>query len=168
MKAARTINKNQNGKAIAITVSLERGTRDIIAYADGWNIKTGTETFEDMEITVTVDGKVISVNHSAPSLLSTYNKNYKDLSKAGVVATLNNVNLSKERYEEIMNMIAECKSELVAVKDEEYTATKEIEVAKEAAETEVYVARQIEYANQIKNGLCPHCRTWCYGDCKSH
>ena len=170
MKATRTINKNQNGKSITTTATVEICTRDIVTYADGYNIKTGTETYEKKEITISVDGKVMVSDNNTPDIITkqNYSHSYTELVKKGAYARISNSYVGKESYDEIMNMIAECKAELEAVKDEEYTAAKAIETEKEIAETEELETRAIAHAKQIKNGLCPHCGTYCYGDCQAN
>ena len=65
----------------------------------------------------------------------------------------------------VMEALVEIETELTV--DEEYEAVKAIEVTKQKISDETERKASEMYTRQLKNGLCPKCGTYCYGDCEA-
>ena len=83
----------------------------------------------------------------------------------GGYARLGDAIIKEARYNEIMAAIAEMEAELTTPEVEQMKAE---ETARQQAAEAAADAEAAEYARQIKNGLCPKCRTYCYGDCEAN
>jgi hypothetical protein len=131
-----------------------------VAYADGYNIPTKKESYKRMDIRIIADGKQIECTNFAPQISS----NPKVLS-LNCYAIMNKVAIKKEVYEEIMNTIN--RDTVICETDDDYQFQKAIERAAEKERDANDEKDAKEYLKQIKNGLCPKCGSYCYGDCES-
>lgn len=168
MTISKTLKIESNGRTIEIKIERTKEVQDNIAYADGWNVNLGKETVDSIYIQVYVDGKCHSSDYNAPHIITeqSYGKSYKDLKSKGVCGRVANVYLTEENYNKVMALIAEIEAELETT--EEFETVKAQEVAKEARKEAAYTAEAEAYERDIKNGMCPKCGTWCYGDCEAH
>lgn len=117
-----------NAKGGKMVATITAAKKDVVAYADGWNVKTGEEI--ETNVVVTMDGvKIASGNIS--TVLDQKAKNM------GAVAKLERVLFTKEVYEAINELLqAEIKSlDVVETSEEEEAEAKVIiEMAKEQVE----------------------------------
>ena len=154
-----------NGKAIECKIKATKSVSEDVIYADGWNIPNGKKTYSNTEINIYIDDKHYK-ECSAPAIVEEpfYTKATINQVKSmgGYAMMAGSVVLKKEIYEEIMAAIdvAEKESETA-----EYLEVKAIENAKEAKKVEAGKIAKARYNNLVKNGLCPKCGTFCYGDC---
>lgn len=156
MKTTKTMEwKSQTGKVISVEITVESKVVNDTAYADGWNVDLGKKTYQGIDIEISFDGKVIDNTMYQPQILNKNEAYAKIGSKVGI---------TEEVYNQIMGLIAEAMSES---ESEEYLAVKAIENAKEAAKEAREEAAAKRYDRQIKNGLCPKCGSYCYGDCRA-
>jgi len=149
----------KDGKQAEAEIVKTRLVCDDISYADGDNINLGRKVVDRLEITLRVNGAVQARDTYKPSILTKENYGngvYEKLVTAGAYARLGNVYISEVDYNAIVAAIAEADAE--AVGSGEFAAAKEKEAAKreQAAEAK-YRAR--------RDGICPQCLGWCYGDC---
>jgi hypothetical protein len=127
----------KDGRQAEVTIIATREMRTETAYADGWNIDLGKKPYEELRITLAVDGKRIEYAHQAPVVISEENYYKKDyvakVKAAGGYARLgDNVIIKEDIYNEIIKAIEEATTE--ANHDEEYAAHIEAKkVAEEAA-----------------------------------
>lgn len=169
MKVMRTINWTaKSGKQIEVKIEKRKGVADEIAYADGWNVNLGKKTEDSIYVEVFIDGKFTTRDYQAPHIITeqSYFKSYKDLKAKGVHARAGDAYIAEELYNLIMATITEMDAELGTT--EEFEEVRAQEVAREAKKEAAYVARAEAYERDIKNGMCPKCGTWCYGDCQAH
>ncbi len=160
MKTTRVI---KWGKA-EVEISHTRSVEEKIKYSDGYKIPMGKETVDVIEITVSANGKQQARSSSAPAAISpvTYFK-YDELIEKGVYARLGDAYINKTQYNQIVEALAEIESELD--NDAEYKKIKAQETAREQAGEREAEAQSREYNQKIKNGFCPRCDSYCYGDC---
>lgn len=149
----------QTGLAIEVNIEVVKKVVAKTGYADGWNVPLGEETYESTEITITADGKYLDSSSYAPHK----NTDVEQIAKGGY-AYIHEVYITEERYEQIMAAITEAETEAT---EEDYTALKNAEIAKEAEKEAAIQAKEAEYAKLVKNGLCPKCGTFCCGDCEA-
>jgi len=160
MKATRTA-ETETAK---IEISLTREVTDKVAYADGYNIKTGREVYESYDITITSKKNGKSVH--------TYGKpNFSFSSKwntmpEGAFARIGDAYISEATYRLMKGMIAELDAE-VGKSDEQVALEVKAEAQKKAYD-ELLDQEAAEYARKIKNGFCPKCHSYCYGDCEAN
>jgi hypothetical protein len=125
---------------------------DNIAYADGWNINLGKEAYENLEITITVDGKYYARTNCEPSVVDEryYGKEFaaKVKNDGGYAILAQKVLLKKEIYDNVMAAIAEATAE--AGRDVEYTAHNEAKKATEEATKKAKQSRMDEFLCQAK------------------
>lgn len=164
MKATRTVTTELNGKITEIKVELTCDLQNKIAYADGDNVNLGIETYEGVEITVTVNGKVVAFSRYAPEILTrlAYRNSYDKLVAAGAYARLGDYYIGQEMHDTITALIAAAASEAETT---EYTKIKQIEVAKKEQEWEAIRNYKSEAHGP---GWCSKCRSYCYGDCEAN
>lgn len=171
MKASRTINWTaSNGDQRRAEITVEKKVNDKIAYADGYNIPIGKETYESLEIVVYNNNKKVDTTRQKPSVITEriYGKKFYDemVAKKGYAIMCNRVAIPEEVYKIIMATIAEMEAE--TSNNEEFIAVKNAENAKEAAALKNAEENEKRYRANIKSGLCPKCGTWCYGDCTAN
>lgn len=168
MTITKTLTLESNGKTIEIKIERTKGLVDNIAYADGWNVNLGKKTVDATYIRVFVDGKCKTISYSAPHIITkdSYRESYDMLKAKGVYARVGDMYLTEVFYNKIMDLIAEIDSELEVT--QEFIDVKAKEDAKKAAEIAREEKAAAEYARAIKNGMCPKCGTWCYGDCEAN
>ena len=161
MKVQKVINwVSASGAKVEITVEVSKSVENEVAYADGANIEIGTETNESKTITIIANGKTVVSSYGDPQISTR-----PEQIKLGY-AHIGKVYFDQAKYEMIMGEVAAAELEAT---DEVFTATKNVEKQVEKQiETELVAKEELadaEYAKQIKNGLCPKCGTYCYGDC---
>jgi len=168
MKFQRTIEWKRNGKNTKVEITKTREICDKTTNLDGDIINLGREIYEALEIVLRADGKLMTRASSPPHIVDSYfSPDYKNIIAKGGHARLGNIFIGEEAYQSIMIAIAEIEAEASATIDEEYLTLKAAEAAKEAAKDAAFQAKSERYAQNIKNGMCPRCQTWCYGDCRS-
>jgi hypothetical protein len=143
--------------------------RDNIGYADGWNVNLGKETVDRLEITLYVKGNVATRDNHAPHIVTreAYSvKGYEAIKAAGGYARLGDAYINEENYNRVMAAITEV--EVEAAGDAEFAQIKAEEQDRDAREESAAQAIEEQCRRDIKNGLCPKCGTWCYGDCEAN
>jgi hypothetical protein len=158
----------QSGKVMDIKVSITHKVQDKTVNLDGDICNLGKETYDDIEITLIADGKVVEFSRYAPEVITetAYKRDYKQLRAKGAYAHLGNKYIGEDFYNAIMAVIADVEAEFAT--DAEYQEVKAAEIAKEAQQKELDLREGERYAQQIKNGLCPICGTYCHGDCQAN
>ena len=165
MKAARTVEIKMQSGVVTLDIEVTRELREEIAYADGYNIPMGNKAHESMKITILHNGKKIDDTNWMPAVIrASEKKRYPAVAHAilggKVILTETNYNLTMEA---INSAIDEVETAISA--DAEYTKVKASEAAKKAIGEANRKAAEARYTEQLKNGLCPKCGTYCYGDC---
>jgi hypothetical protein len=165
MEATKTITTTKNGKDIEITITRTIDVRDKTVNADGHIINLGKETVDRVYIALKVNGKFVTRDYGAPSPITkaAYPKTYKELISKGAYARLGDGYIGEDIYNLIMAAIAELDADLAP--SQEFEAVKAAEDAKTAAQDAADMAEYNRLEREIKNGLCPKCGTYCYGDC---
>ena len=155
------------GQNVEIKITRTLRVQDKIGYADGWNINLGKEIIDQTKINMYVDGKYQTGAYRAPEKLtpSQFDRSAAQYIAMGGYARLGDAIIKEARYNEIMAAIAEMEAELTTPEVEQMKAE---ETARQQAAEAAADAEAAEYARQIKNGLCPKCRTYCYGDCEAN
>jgi predicted DNA binding protein len=169
MKATRTVTWiSSNGKTVEVKIERNKKVEDNISYADGWNINLGKKTVDLLKIEVYMDGKYITYALHAPHVIdkNSYFKSYQELRDKGAYARLGNVYIGEENYNLVMAALTEIEAELTEAP--EFEEVKAQEEAREAQKEAAFEAEITEYQRELKNGLCPKCGTYCYGDCEAH
>lgn len=155
--------KTQKGQTIVATIELIRELREETAYADGYNLPMGQKTHEELKTTITLDGKKVLTTNWMPTKLTPADK--KRLPAIAYAIIGGKVILTEENYNMVMDAIntltAEADTEITA----EYAEVKATEEAQEATQKEIDKAQAKAYTQALKNGFCPKCGTYCYGDC---
>lgn len=158
-----------NGSKMEATITATCKLTDNISYADGWNVNLGKEVYESLEIILKMDGKVIETTRYAPRIIqgiSFSTPNWDQIRANGGYARLGDkVILRENTYNYMMALIEELKAEVS--QSEEIQEVKAAIAKKEAAEEAKEIEEIERYERAIKNGLCPKCGTYCYGDCQS-
>jgi len=162
MLNTKSIKWEKNGKAIELIVKVDIGTSEKTAYADGWNVSTGTESYKFVNITVNLDGKYFV---SYPIIEKVEDKEVVAKGGFAIIGGWfdKHLFLGEERYNEIMAIIEE-----LSVETEEYKEVKAIEMAKEIEKENKEIESDKKLELLKKNGLCPRCGTFCYGDCTAN
>jgi hypothetical protein len=168
MKAVKNVTwTSKNGKAIEVKIEITREVRTKTANLDGQIVELGKETVDTTYIEVCTDGKYLTRDFCVPQILDPkFYKNYAQLTTAGAYARLGDTYIGKEQYEQIMAVINEINAN--AEVTEEFKQVKVQETAKENAQIAADKAEAAQYAQELKNGLCPKCGTYCYGDCEAN
>ena len=162
MDAKRSIKWMSNGTEVEIKIERTMSVTEKISYSDGWNINLGKEAVDLIEIEVYANGKKVTSSLHEPMI---NNPRFCKNAPAGSYASINKIYMKKDRYDQIMVAIAEMEVELTSP---EYAAIKAEEAARELAADKALEIAAAEHARQIKNGLCPKCGTYCYGDCEAN
>lgn len=166
--ATRTL-KN-NGIEIKIERTIE--VQNKVGYADGWNIDLGEEVVDRTYIEVYVHGKLHEWASEKPRVITdqarqTFRRNAPTAAYAVIGM---HTYLSRERYEEIMALLAEMEAELTTAPEaqrvEEIKARDASRAQKAEAEQEI-IAAEIAQRN-AHPGWCNKCQSYCYGDCEAN
>jgi len=153
--ATKTIERKSGSK---IELSMTREVVDDIAYADGWNVKTGRRIVELTSITL-----VLPNGRRASG--SSINKvsDAKLIAKGGY-ARVGDAYVSQDAYEVIVAGLAELDAELG--KSKEYIALKTAEANRKTRALENERRMDEERAARRKHvGWCDRCQDYTYGDC---
>lgn len=153
-----------NGTTVRITRT--KATVDKTAYCDGDVATLGKATLDHVDIELIKDGKRIT-NGGEPKVLNAAFPSEARRIKEGAYATINaGVYISKDKYDQLMEVLAWMDSELESPDDYEEVKAEEDKRKEQARKNEQEV---IEYERcQRANGLCPKCGTYCHGDCEAH
>jgi hypothetical protein len=146
---------------VTANITIERSVIDKVAYADGYNVNIGKETYRNIDIRIIINGKQMERSSWLPQI-STHPK----VLETGRYALIGKVAIMKNTYEDMMRAI-ENEIELLE-SDEEYRQQKAIEDEREAKQRQKDIEDAKNYAKQRKNGLCGKCGTYCYGDCEAN
>ena len=167
MRATKTITwTTKTGTQVEVNIEIIHEVQTETAYADGYNVDLGKKTVDMITIEVKVDGRFKTRSYHAPQVLDPkFYKDYEKLTAAGAYARLGDVYISKEQYEQIMAAINEINATETS---DEYKTVKTEEIKKEQIQEAADNAEAARYAQQIKNGLCPKCGTYCWGDCEAN
>ena len=165
MKTARTVEIKMQSGVVTLDIEVTRELREEIAYADGYNIPLGKKVHESMNIIIKHNGKKVADTNWMPAVIrDVEKKRYPATAYAilggKVILTESNHNLVTEA---INAATAEVENAITA--DTEYADVKASEIAKKAIGEANLRAAEAHYTEQLKNGLCPKCGTYCYGDC---
>ena len=162
MTITKTVNwKTSAGKEVEVKIERTLKVQDKIANLDGDKVNLGKETVDTTYIVLTVDGKFIARASSSPRQLDPVGN--KDLIAKGAHARLGDAYIAEELYNLITIALEEIETELNT--DQEYREVKAAEEKKEAKLEETYRKEEANHNKETRNGLCPKCRTYCYGDC---
>lgn len=160
--------RNAQTENAIIEISLTRKVNDKVANLDGDRFVTGREVYEsyDVKITSKKNGKSIKT-FGKPGGFAFF-KTADQFTKlpAGAHARIGDAYISKEIYDIAMVMISELDAEVS--RTDEQVEIEHAEVLRTQAEDRLMDLEAAEYARQIKNGLCPKCGTYCYGDCEAN
>ena len=166
MKATRTVEIKMQSGVVTLDIEITRELREEIAYADGHNVPLGKKAHEDTKITINHNGKNVDIAYKVPAVIRNQDKNRYP---ATAYATLGRkVILTETNYNIVMQAVNEATAEIEATTDTEYAEVKAAEVAAIATQKVNDKKAAEKYATAIKNGMCPKCGTWCYGDCTAH
>ena len=147
---------NGKGQEVEVKIEVTHEVKDKVENLDGHKVNLGKETVDNIYIEMLIDGKFTTRSYYVPEIItkSGYSRSYEQLVSAGAYARLGDVYIGKESYEEIMEAINSVEA------SDEYKKVK-------SAEVETAGKEKVNLNNQrIKNGLCPKCGTYCYGDCE--
>ena len=162
MTIIKTINwKTSAGKEVEVKIERTLKVQDKIANLDGDKVNLGKETVDITYIVLTVDGKFITRAYTSPRQLDPVRD--KDLIAKGVHARLGDAYIAEELYNLIIIALEEIETEITT--NTEFAEVKTEEEKEEARLEETYRKEEENYNKAIKNGLCPKCGTYCYGDC---
>lgn len=158
---------SEKGNVFEVKVDITREVQDKTVDADGQTINLGKETYESMMIKLYKDGELIEESRYAPSKITrTHYRDYDKIVAAGAYARFGDKFVNKTIYDKIMEAIELANNSTTV--SEEYKAVKSAEIAKQEVEDKALDKEAARYAEQVKNGLCPKCGTWCYGDCEAN
>ena len=157
--------KMDNGNII--TVKLTREVSDKVAYADGYNLKTGREKYERYEISMyhAQSGKTIKANEI--SQLWEMSKRDMEAKKQGAVVKLGDAYLGQKAYDVLTALILAANAEVG--KSDEFIALEQAETEKERIGDENMRRMEDEQRQREKHpGWCNKCHSYCYGDCTAN
>jgi len=166
MKITRTVKwKTKAGQNVDVEIIRTRNVENEVAYADGQNIELGKKTIDRLEIVLSVDGVRRDSGSNEPKVItkSAFGRYYEELVQAGAYARLGNMYISRDNYHLVMTALAEIEAELTETA--EYAEVKAAEAAKEAEKEANILASKKDYEAKTRNGWCPKCESYCYGDC---
>jgi hypothetical protein len=165
----RTISwKTKDGRGIEVKIERSREVVEETANLDGDIVSLGRKTQDMTKIEVRADGKFLTRSSHGPEVIDTMYRNYKQLKAAGAYARLGDTYISEEQYAAVMGAIDEINQAIDATQTAEYAEVKAQETAQENVQKAADKAEAAEYARQVKNGLCPKCGTYCWGDCEAN
>lgn len=165
--ATREWTSETTGKAMQIVATITREVSEKTANLDGDIINLGKEATEYMSIIIKVDGKVWEYTRSAPYAITRqlYGKEYDRMTAKGIYARFGDKYIGQDLYNLVMEVIAEADAQITTT--EEYAEIKAEEAKAEARKDEAVRKAAERYQEQLKNGLCQKCGSYCYGDCQA-
>ena len=168
--ATRTLtNKTPNG-TIEIRIERTIEVQSKVNYSDGWNVDLGEEAVDSICIEVFVNGRRYAEAYGSPYVLSAESRRRRKAPAAAYAVIGMHTYISRERYDEIMTLIAEMEAELTTAPEaqrvEEIKARDAYRAQKAEAEQEI-IAAEIAQRN-AHPGWCNKCQSYCYGDCEAN
>lgn len=143
--------------SINFVVDLTRQNYDTIEL-DGDRVDVA-EYMDLLTISIYRDGEHAGRSFSAPSILT---GRPKDMPSGAYAQLTNSCYLSEPTYNEMMALIDDVYAETNAP---EIVAAKQARDGKIASRAEAEKKSDAKYQRLIDSGMCPVCRSWCYGDC---
>jgi len=155
--------KSRDGRDITVTITAEAKVYTSSSTLDGDQVSNYRTADLSVEIIARLEGKDIgrqSGRYLQPSL------DYKNAYRLGKLVIL------PENASRVLQAIDDEISEVEAAASEEYRTLmarkRELEAARRKREEErLNEARELE-AHRRRNGYCPKCKTYCYGDCSAN
>jgi hypothetical protein len=168
MKVTKKIDwTTKTGKSIDIIIEVNRGVKDNIINLDGDKVNLGKKTNDSIYIEIKVDGKFMGRSFHAPEVLNRkFYNNYDELVAKGAYARLGDTFIGESQYNMIMTAINEAYAEIAH--DPDFEIVKAQELIKKQEQEAADKKEAAQYAKMVKNGLCPKCGTYCYGDCEAN
>jgi len=153
------------GNKITASVTISHDVEDNNINLDGHVSNVGKITVDTLWIVVTVNGSQKCSTSAMPTIITKewYSRDYDRLVSKGIYARVGDMYLSKDQYNQIMDLINSINAEINLTP--EYIATKKAEEKTDAQQKLNDDQEREDYQRQLKNGLCPKCGTYCYGDC---
>jgi hypothetical protein len=151
---------------LTVTVKVTKKVSSKTAYADGWNVDLGKETYENTTITIEKDGKKAFCDDM--NFFHVVDDRYNSIRKQHpqAYARFGDTYISEKVY----NTIKEVKDEAEAAcqEDVEFVEIKATEERKkEEQEKEMEKIETMERERQNHPGWCNKCHSYCYGDCEA-
>lgn len=149
----------RNGAELKVVIKIELTNYEDIAYADGDNIYLGQKNMIRIEKEAYMDGAKMGSGEKTGA--------NPEEAKSGIVGGVGKIGYTEATKKEIsklvQNKIEELKKDFV-----EFLAQEKIDNEKKAKKEAFEKADAEQYAKDIKNGMCPKCGTYCYGDCEAN
>lgn len=140
--------KTKENNGIKVTVKATKKYIDVTSYADGWNVKTGKELYENTVVRIEKDGKKAETSKSLIYKLNEKDRIKKE--KPHFYARFGTYYISEEAYNLIKSVLKEVEEEM----NEKFG---------EATEKKKYT-----HSKEKKHfGWCDKCHSYCYGDCEA-
>jgi len=166
MKIERTVTwTTASNKKVEVQIERIKDVRDNIVDADGYKVNTGKETVDQLSIEVFVDGKFVTRSYNRPEIITENSARANQLRAKGAYARLGDSFVKEEQYNMIIAALNEIEAELTPT--QEFEAVRAQETEKENRKMENAKEAAAEYTQMIRNGFCPKCHSYCYGDCES-
>lgn len=165
MKATRTVEIKMQSGVVTLDIEVTRELKEEIAYADGYNIPMGKKSHDGLEITISHNGKKVDDTNWMPAVIRDVEKKRYPVGARAILG--GKVVLMEGNYNLVMEAINSATTEVETVisADTKYAEVKASEASKKAAGEANLKVKEAHYTEQLKNGLCPKCGTYCYGDC---
>jgi len=165
MNAIRTVEIKMQSGVVTLNIEITRELREEVAYADGYNIPLGKKVHENMKITISHNGKKVMDTNWMPAVIRDVEKKRYPATAYAILG--GKVILTEANYNVVMASITEATAEVesIAIGDQEYSEIKTNEITAKTMKKANDEKAAKEYARAVKNGLCPKCGTYCYGDC---
>ena len=155
----------ERGNKMTASVTISKDVVENIVNLDGDIVNLGSKTVDTLNVTVSVNGSQKCSTDSLPTPITkkAYRYDYDRLTEKGIYARVGDMYLTQAQYDAIMDLVNKINDEITITT--EYTETKEIEAKATQQQLEEDIATEKAYQLDLKNGLCPKCGTYCYGDC---
>ena len=155
----------ERGNKMTASVTISKDVVENIVNLDGDIVNLGSKTVDTLNVTVSVNGSQKCSADSLPHIITKewYSIDYDRLTEKGIYARVGDMYLTQDQYNQIMDLVKKIKEEITITA--EYTETKAIEAKATQRQLEEDIATVKADARDLKNGLCPKCGTYCYGDC---
>ena len=153
------------GNKMTASVTISKDVVENIVNLDGDIVNLGSKTVDTLNVTVSVNGSQKCSADSLPHIITKewYRYDYERMAAKGIYARVGDVYLTKAQYDAIMALVNTINDEITITT--EYTEAKAIEAKATQRQLEDDIATVKADARDLKNGLCPKCGTYCYGDC---
>ena len=153
------------GSKMTASVTISKDVVENIVNLDGDIVNLGSKTVDTLNVTVSVNGFQKCSDDSLPHIITKewYRVDYDRLTEKGIYARVGDMYLTQDQYNQIMDLANKINEEITITA--EYTETKETEAKATQRQLEEDIATVNADARDRKNGLCPKCGTYCYGDC---